>query len=137
MKYLIIRRQGIITAVQFRGTLLKDAANDPLCQVWVVNAISPTKAISAFIEMIRMEERKKYYKILSMLEKVLNADDPVELARIEVEKAERDKYFNALESNGYNVQKTAAIMGVDRKTVWRWTKDIKNGHNNGGNHEKH
>ncbi len=133
MKYIIIRREGIITAVQFRGTLLMDAAKDQRCQVWIVNAISPTKAINAFIEMIRTEERKKYYSVLSILEKVLNADDPVELARLAVENSEREKYIKAVEDNGYNIQKTAKALGVDRKTVWRWTKDCKNNGRNGNN----
>lgn len=131
MKYIIIRREGIITAVQFRGTLLMDAAKDQRCQVWIVNAISPTKAINAFLEMIKIEERKKYFSVLSILEKVLNADDPVELARSAVKKAEREKYIKAVEENGYNIQRAAKQLGVDRKTIYNWAGKIKSNGNNG------
>jgi len=108
-----------------------DAAKDQRCQVWIVNAISPTKAINAFLEMIKIEERKKYFSVLSILEKVLNADDPVELARSAVKKAEREKYIKAVEENGYNIQRAAKQLGVDRKTIYNWAGKIKSNGNNG------
>ena len=134
MRYMVIRQNATVVAVTYDAKLYASAVNDvppDTCQVWAVNAISPTAAIDVWMESMRSDACVQYFNALQLIQgsgilssKEASAADSEAAMR-------RTLIVNALTINNGHIINAARHLQVHRKTLWRWMNEL--GIENGGN----